>query len=298
VTEPVVAFAVLAGLRRDYSRRTQTFRQTGITTGVQWGTDDLRFQVYWKGVELHEGALRDRDPERKALLRSLSSNAEKVIRLEVTCRTAKAVRDLFGLSGPDLPRFSRVLQPDVAQYALGREFRRLGLLRVSKLSTAKVSRTRALGMDFLAARDRVREAGQTVGRHLSGVSASRLALLYAYYTLSGSFSDREFLSRWGFSRAALSELRSDLAQLGIPTSTRQTPDARRVLAEIATQLRPLVSLRRPVLARGDLALAPWAPVDAVVDPVSRDDFSHLLERVDDSDFCEDDDSGPEADGSS
>lgn len=275
VTDIIEAFRALGTLERKYSRGARFWTERSQITGFQWETEDHRFQVYGKGKQLLSEARKERGDDRRALLLALGRNHENTLRLEVTCRTAKGVRDLLGISGAGLPTLRRVLQPDVAGYALGREIERLGLSSVSALSRARGGKQRALALDFLAARDRLLENGEQLGRH-ANLKASRLLQLLGYYCAAGSFSRAELKALWGLSNSTRRELEHDLKGLGLPPVLRQAPTTRRVLAEIVEALRPLVTTERPTLGPGDLDAPVWSSAFASLDLTPNNNFGDLV----------------------
>lgn len=203
VSDPLQIISGCAGLPR---RNPATFTSWGMPPEtIQWRSRSLGAKFYAKGLELQHQVKNDGDTRQ---LNGLVAAAKRIVRFEVSFRSVRSLRDLFGLSDARLPNLALMCGPQVDRYALGREATRLRLYDSYSISESKsyASIVRRVATVLREAQAQL-ESGDLdrLGRRRT-LTADRIWDLGAAFFWLAGFGPGDLSSWTGRSRATLDEL--------------------------------------------------------------------------------------------
>lgn len=253
IQDPVGTARACMEIQRRHGGRLCAWASSGRSVSTaQWGKH-RRFQVYAKGVELADV---QRDLEAAARARS-------VLRLEATYETAEAVRDglLWGeVTRGCLPSLGGACLPWVVHRTLWFELYRMRMFDELAEDVAPDATDgfpsrlrRAVSVIRDARADLAAGRRASVGRRKSFTDERVGQLVQAFSLASAGYTAREINGLVGWSPRALSELLSELRELGLPPDSTYGG----TLTETMRELREAVATAFPDVEEPATKKYPW-----------------------------------------
>jgi len=303
--DPVRIVQGLMGVERRNGGLFKPFGRPRITT-VEWASKTLSAKFYAKGIQLLTERRRSRNETTNAVIEELASQAENVLRFEVTMKQVKAVRGLFGtrpgtrtpMLGTMLPTVALMCDPRIDGWVLTREAIRSrlneryeGLDRV----TFPVHVRHVVGR-LRTAQASLAAGGRTLGRR-GVLTPERVTRLFLTYVYASGFEVAEVADLLGLSVSSVRELVRELRELGIPPDGSPFATLGAAVRELAEQLDPHMLANIPPNLRDWNVRAAFVPGlwdepveehDAVEDDPAEDvDVAGIDELLDEDSAVED-----------